>query len=107
MEGGKTLWLQARRCPSLLSSSLVPKQRNRQRCDDERDATCDSAPRPSHSEGCCSTAPAPASAKAGIKLQTGVETGREAGWGGSPSALGSDGLWMREVHRRRKATRPL
>lgn len=56
MEGGKTQWLQAWRCTSLFSSSLIPKQRNCQRRDDEQDATCDSAPRPSHSEGCCSTA---------------------------------------------------
>lgn len=58
MEGEKTLWLQGRRCTSLFSSSLIPKQRNRQGRDDERDATCDSEPRPSPSEGCCSTAPA-------------------------------------------------
>lgn len=51
MKGGKTLWLQARRCIFLFSSSLIPKQRNRQRRDDEGDAMCGSAPRPSHGEG--------------------------------------------------------
>lgn len=84
MEGGKTLWLQARSCTSLLSSSLVPKQRNRQRCDDERDATCDSAARPSHSEGCCSTAPPAAPPEHELNPKPAWRRAREAGWGGSP-----------------------
>lgn len=68
-------------------SSLVPRQRSRQGRDDEQDAPCDSAPRPSEprrGRDAAAPPPPPPLPEQESSQKPAWRRLREAGWGGRP-----------------------